>query len=211
MTNENETFHEMLSAFIAQQTEFNEYQRVINAATQARLNGIQDDLTQFKDDVDTKFAEADARFEGLANDAAEVKGGHAYIMTIQRPETVAERLGFYLDRVLTAGELVDMTRELPNVIPTNSERESFLNADLVLKVKEKINSLTNYVAIEVSYTGQARDSQRALRNAGFLREFTGRPAHGAVASVRNDPPTQTQIDNGELLWYGIQAADLQPD
>ena len=73
MSNENESLHEMLSAFITQQTEFNEYQRGINAATQARLNGIQDDLTQFNDDVDAKFAEADARFEGLANDAAEVK------------------------------------------------------------------------------------------------------------------------------------------
>lgn len=203
MTTENDDLREMLHSFITQQTEFNEYQREVNAASQARLNGIQDE-------TNTKFAEADARFEGLANDAAEVKGDHAYIMTIQRPEVVAERLGFYYDRVLTAGELVDMTRELPDVIPNDSERESFLNADLVLKVKDKVNMLTNYIAVEISYTGQERDSQRALRNAGFLSQFTGRPAHAAVASVKNDAAMQAHIENAELLWYGIRSSDLQP-
>ena len=238
MAADNESLREMLRSFIAQQTEFNEYQRMINAAAQARLNGIQDELTEFKDQTNAKFAEvnakfaevnakfaevsaefaevnakfagADARFQGLANDAAEVKGGHAYIMTIQRPGVVAERLEFYYDRVITAGELVDMTRELPEVIPNDSERESFLNADLVLKVKDKVNMLTNYIAVEISYTGQERDSQRALRNAGFLRQFTGRPARAAVASVKNDVVTQAYIESAELLWYRIRAADSQP-
>ncbi len=159
MSTENKALREMLSAFIAQQAEFNEYQRGINVATQAQLNGIQDELTEFKDEANSKFAEADARFEGLANDAAEVKGGHEYIVTIQRPEIVAERLGFHYDTALTAGELVDMTRELPEVIPNDNERESFLNADLVLKVKDQVNMLTNYIAVEISYTGQARDSR----------------------------------------------------
>jgi hypothetical protein len=88
MATENETLREMLRYFIVQQTEFNEYQREVNTASQARLNGIQDELTEYE-------IEAGTRFEGLANDAAEVKRGHAYIMTTQRPEIVAERPGFY--------------------------------------------------------------------------------------------------------------------
>jgi hypothetical protein len=90
-----------------------------------------------------------------------------------------------------------MTREQPGVISTDSERESFLNADSVLKVKDKVNRLTNYIAVEISYTGQERDSQRALRNAGFLSQFTGRPAHAAVASVKNDEAVQTQVAKPE--------------
>ena len=210
MTNENDTLREMLSAFIERQTEFIEYQRGVNVANQARLNGIQDEITEFKDQANAKFAEADARFKGLANDAAEVKGGHAYIMTIQRPAIVAERLGFYFDRVLTSGELVDLVREVPGVITSDNERESFLNADLVLKVKDKADILTNYIAMEISYTGQDRDSRRAIRNAGFLSQFTGRPAYAAIASVKNDATTQAQIENKALLWYEIRAADLQP-
>ena len=204
MSTDNQDLYAMLRSFIMRQTEFNEYQRGVNAASQARLNGIQDELTEFKD-------EANARFEGLANDAAEVKGGHAYVMTTQQPELVAERLGFYYERVMSAGELVDMTREQPEVISTDNERESFLNADLVLKVKDKVNSLTNYVAVEVSYTGQERDAERALRNAGFLNQFTGRPAYAAVASVKNDEAVQSQIDKKGLLWHSIRAADLQPN
>ena len=196
MSTENKALREMLSAFIAQQAEFNEYQRGINVATQAQLNGIQDELTEFKDEANSKFAEADARFESLANDAAEVKGGHEYIMTIQRPEIVAERLGFHYDTALTAGKLVDMTRELPEVIPNDNERESFLNADLVLK--------------RLRFHIPARQGIAAGVAERWISEPIYRPAYAAVASVKNDAVTQSHIDNEELLWYGIRAADLQP-
>lgn len=74
-----------------------------------------------------------------------------------------------------------MVREVPSVITNDSEHESFLNADIILKVKDKTDVLTNYITVEISYTGQDRDSKRAIRNAGLLNQFTGRPMRQSPA------------------------------
>jgi hypothetical protein len=204
MTTEGENLETVLRAFI-------EHQHESNLEILHRLANVEGDVSELNDDVTGLKSEIDGRFEGLANNIAQIKGGHAYLMATQKPELVAESLGYYYERMLSPSELIDMTRELPGVIPSTGDRESFLNADLVLKVKDKDERLTNYLAVEISYTGQQRDADRAKRNAGFLQQFTGRPARAAVASVEMDDATQSEVDDGTILWYRITAADLQPD
>ena len=169
MATEHEDLGQALRAFIDGQVEFN--RTILH-----HFDSIRSDVSELK-------TEADNRFQGLANNISEIKGGHAYLMATQQPELVAERLGFRYERIISVGELIDMTREQPEVISDSGERESFLNADLVLKVKDKDNQLTNYIAVEISYTGHQRDTERALRNSGYLHQFTGRPAHAAIAST----------------------------
>lgn len=204
MTTEGENLETVLRAFIEQQRES-------NLEILHRLASVEGDVSELNDDISELKSEIDDRFEGLANNIGQIKGGHAYLMATQKPELVAESLGYYYERMLSPSELIDMTRELPEVISSPGERESFLNADLVLKVKDKDEKLTNYLAVEISYTGQQRDVDRAIRNARFLQRFTGRPAHAAIASVEIDETTRAEVDRGYVFWHRITAADLQPD
>ena len=43
---------------------------------------------------------------------------------------------------------------------------------------------TRYIAMEVSFTADRRDCDRAIRNAGLITRFTGTSAQAAIGSVR---------------------------
>ena len=68
-----------------------------------------------------------------------------------------------------------------------------------------------YIAVEVSFTADPRDTNRALRNASMLTEYTGRPARAAIASVRNDHSINWQIESGAVHWHQIDERDIEPD
>ena len=42
-----------------------------------------------------------------------------------------------------------------------------------------------------------------------LAQYTGGPAHAAVASVRNDHELQGLIDAGDIHWHQLAERDLQ--
>ena len=69
---------------------------------------------------------------------------------------------------------------------------------------------THYIAMEVSYTAEGRNTGCAIRNAGYLTRFTGDPAHPAVASIRNDREIQNLIDNGQVYWYELEDRTPRP-
>ena len=68
-----------------------------------------------------------------------------------------------------------------------------------------------YIAVEVSFTADERDTDRALRNADFLERFTGHRARAAIASVRNDDHVTEQVEKGLVHWYSIDQRSLNPD
>ena len=61
----------------------------------------------------------------------------------------------------------------------------FRRADLVVEATDR-DGEPYYVAVEVSYTADGRDTERATRHAGYLTRFTGVPAYAAIASVYID-------------------------
>ena len=66
-----------------------------------------------------------------------------------------------------------------------------------------------HVAVEASFTADRRDSDRALRNAGYLTRCTGRPAIAVVASRHNDDHVQALVDQGAIHWYALEKRDLK--
>ena len=70
---------------------------------------------------------------------------------------------------------------------------------------------TVYVAVEVSFTANKRDVDRAQRNAEFLKRFTGCRAKPAIASVKNDDYVSDQVDRGSVHWHSISRRSLEPD
>jgi hypothetical protein len=71
---------------------------------------------------------------------------------------------------------------------------SFRLADLVMEVANP-DGETAYVAVEISFTVNGRDVTRAVRNAGFLSRFTGRPARVAVAGARLDERIRDRLES----------------
>jgi len=169
-----------------------------------------DEQRQFNERVDRRFERVDRRLDTIQGDIAEVKGGHARTETIRRADVIASGLNLIYERTLSAGELDDMARENADSAIARNELESFTKADLVIKAKDG-SRLTNYVAVEISYTADQRDTGRAIRNADLLTRFTGRPAYAVIASIKNDFAVNDLISKGAIRWYEIPLRSLQAE
>ena len=200
-------------------------QRNINGEIERRIKRIEDNLLeqrqfndeqrQFNDEQRRFNAEqrqfnerTEARLRIMHDDIAEVKGGHARVETLRRAGAIAAALNFLYERTLSPSELDDMVRENPGIGVAANELQSFAKAGLVIKGKDS-SLLTNYIAVEISYTADQRDIDRAIRNADLLSRFTGRPAHPVIASVRNDSVVSNLVADGFIRWYEIPQRDLQ--
>ena len=171
--------------FIIQQEQFNDEQRRFNQRADARFNRIESDLSYFKN----RSSESQ-----VAEEAA----------------TIAMAMGFTLVRVLSNSDLVAMCQH-PNARPLpQGDLISFTRADLVLEVADD-QSLTQFIALEISYTADRRDTNRARRNADYLTRFTAQPAYAAVASARNDQDIQLLIDDGAVWWYPLEAQEYEDE
>ena len=151
-------------------------------------------------------ARTDRRFERLQNDISNMRADYARRNAIDEAEDIALDMGFSLIRALAPSELRAMYQTGDTAGINVNALRSFRRADLVLEVADG-NDASHYIAVEVSYTADERDTGRALRNAGYLARFTGRPAHAAIASVRNDHRIQPLIDGGEIYWHQLEDRD----
>ena len=92
-------------------------------------------------------------------------------------------------------------------IPSN-QILSFRQADLVMEATSETGEPC-FVAVEISYTADDRDTGRAMRNANFLTRFTGRTAHAVVAGIDRDNRISGVIDSGEVFWHQLLLSDLE--
>ena len=189
----------LVTEFIDEQRQVNEEQRQVN-----------DEMRSFRDDQHLVNARVDRRLRSIENDIGEIKGGHARAETIRRADIIASAINLIYERTLSAGELDDMVRENTDSAIARNELESFTKADLVIKTKDG-SRLTNYIAVEISYTVDQRDTGRAIRNAELLTRFTGRPAYAVIASVKNDYAVNDLVGKGVIRWYEIPLRSLQAE
>ena len=169
-------------AFVQQQQQFNDQQRRFNDRFEARMDRIEGDISV-------------------------VKGGHARSRGVDAAPDIADDLGLEYIRTVPRAELVAIARALIDADITAGDRRSFRDADLIIEAASGAEAV--YVAVEMSYTANRRDSDRAERNARYLAQYTGGPAHAAVASVRNDHELQSLINAGDIHWHQLAERDLQ--
>ena len=198
--------------FNAEQRQFNAEQRQINANTAEFI----DEQRQFNAEqrqINAEQRETNARMEGhiaridnamdrIREDIGTMKADHARTNTAREARGIAYNMGFQLVRTLGYDDLLALEIVGGAADLSRGERESFRRADLVMEVAAE-DGTTHYIALEVSFTGDERDTSRALRNAELLTRFTGHPARAAIASVRNVYEIQPLIDSGEVYWHGL--------
>ena len=91
---------------------------------------------------------------------------------------------------------------------TPTMRRSFYSADLIMEAAGQ-DGETCYIAVEISFTANGRDTRRAIRNAAFLTRFTGKRAYAVVAGMYKDNRIQSTIESGDVFWFQLDAEDLE--
>ena len=171
-----------------------------------RVMSIQEDVSTLKGDVGI----LKIRVKSIQDDLGPVKGSHARDAALREASILAEDMGFQRAKTLTQDDLgALLARADTSGIPTN-ELRSFRRADLIIEATDP-NGATCYIAVEISFTVNGRDTTRALRNAAFLTKFTGDRSYPAVAGLRRDDRIHGLIDSGEVFWYQLDPEVLEAE
>ena len=144
------------------------------------------------------------RMDRLEGDMGTIKGNQARADAIERADALAVDLNIIQLRNLTGADLnrIAAAAQRAGVTLSQDVLRSFRRADLVIQGQR--NGQVEYVAAEISWTADSRDSNRAIRNAGIIRAATGCPCAAAVASVRNTSQVQELVDSGTIHWHPLE-------
>ena len=188
------------------------------ASTNKRLDTIEDRLDQHDarfDAVDARFDEADSRFESvensiqkLRNEVAPIKAAHARNAAIEDALAIAGDLGLRQAKTLTREELWEISESADTSDISTGDLRSFRRADLILEAANT-DGETCYVAVEVSFTANGRDTDRAIRNAEFLKRFTGKRSIAAVAGLYKDNRIDEALKSGSVFWHQLDPEQLE--
>ncbi len=156
------------------------------------------------------LARLDGRMDRLTDDVGVLKGAHARNAAIEDAAGIASEMGLRLTKTLTRGDVLDLIDTADTAdIPTN-ELRSFRAADLVMEGRDGEGEVC-YVAAEISFTVNGRDTSRAIRNADFLPRFTGRRSYPAVVGAHRDDRVRHAIEAGEVFWYRLDPHQLDAE
>ena len=182
--------------------------RAFTAATNARFDRVDarfDRVDARFDRVETRLDRVESGIQSIRDDIGPLKAGHARSAAERNAAAIADDLGLRLTGVLTQSDLYALTDHADTSgIPKNTLR-SFNRADLVIEATDAQGE-TCYVAVEISFTANGRDTERAVRNAELLARFTGKVAHAVVAGERIDDRIRKLVDSGTIVWF-----ELTPD
>ena len=152
--------------------------------------------------LERRFDRLEAQVKSLQDDVGMLKGAHARSAAIREASSIAREMNFYRTKNLSQDDLwalIDCADTAD--IPKNVLR-SFRRADLIMEATDQ-DGETCYIAVEISFTVNGRDTSRALRNAEFLTRFTDKPAHAAVVGLRRDDRIHDLINRGDVFWYQL--------
>ncbi len=159
------------------------------------------------DKVDKRFDKVESDIRTLRDDIAPIKGAHARNVAIEQADLIVEAMGLTWKRTLTHQEVADLVRSSDTSGVPRNELGSFRVADLIVECADT-GGETCYAAVEVSYTVNGRDTTRAVRNAGYLERFTGRPARAVIAGDRMDERVRESVESGRVFWYRLDQKAL---
>ena len=167
--------------------------------TNKRLDTLESDVKGLKADV-----------KGLRDDMGILKGAHARNVAIEDAAAIARGLGLRRTRTLSRDEVWDLTEAADTSAIAANDLRSFRRADLMMEATDRAGEPC-YIAVEISFTANGRDTTRAVRNAEFLTRFTGKPAYAVIAGLRQDNRIQPTIDSGAVFWHQLDPTDLEAE
>ena len=160
--------------------------------------------------MNARFDRLEDGFSRIERDVRYLMYGYYLSLAEKFAPLIADELGLLYTRRLDTADLVNIARDADtSSIPTN-ELRSFMRADVVIEATSEQDDDAHYIAVEVSYTADRRDSHRAIRNARYLAEFMGGAhTHAVVASHRYDNEVANLIRMGTLSWFELTTGDME--
>ena len=192
------------SSFAAAQVEFN------NTVGQ-RLDRLEEGQIRLEEGQTRLEQSVEALARGmntLIDDVGLIKGIYARNLADLEAADIAENMGCEFAQVISREELRSMSRQVRDDYSAN-RLLSFRRADLVIIADSGPEK--TYIAVEVSFTADTRDTGRAISNAEILTRVTGLSARAAVAGVRYTREVQDLIEQGQIYWHDLKEIDLQPE
>ena len=165
------------------------------------------DTSRCSDRMKECFDRIEGLLDGLIEDVGMLKGAHTRDAARRRADLIAEDLGLRLVRVLSRDDLRPLIRSQHAADIPASHLRSFLLADLLVEAANQDGEMV-YAAVEISFTVKGRDLTKALRNAGFLSRFTGRPARVVVAGACLDEGIRDHLESEGVFWYELSLQSL---
>ena len=215
MSGEQKAMSDQLKAMSDEQKAMRDEQKAMRGEQKAMrgeqkaMRGEQKAMRNQQEAMLDDIAAIKRRQDTMSNDIGQVKGGHARAEVAQEAGVIALDMGLgYVDNVPKL-QLAKWAQENSNSGIDPSDLRSFREADLVVEATDGPDTV--YIAVEVSFTANQRDVDRAQRNAEFLERFTGRRARAAIASVKNDDYVDEQVDKNLVHWHRIERRSLEPD
>lgn len=167
-------------------------------------------LGKWMEDLNSRIDGFDGKLDGIRDDIALVRGGHARNAMRQNLPRIVEQFGFNLISSVPQETVIAFSKAAARQGVASGEAISFGNADMVINVLDA-EGKPAYVALEASFTIDSNDVRRAVRNAGYLAEYTGLATYPAVAGVQVLPQAQEAIEAAKALLYEIPARELQSE
>ncbi len=182
-------------------------------AVDARFDAVD---TRF-DAVDARFDAVDARLDGhgvmfkrITDDLGQLKGVHARNVALADAAIIARDLNLRRTKNLTQEELLDLIDAADTSGIHVGDLRSFRVADLIMEARA-VDGTICYVAVEISYTANGRDTRRAIRNAEFMTRFTGKRSFAVVSGLYLDDRIQDSIESGEVFWHQLTPEQLDAE
>ena len=177
----------------------------IEAANQ-RFDRVEERL----DRVEGRQDRAETLLGKLIDNVGNLKGAHAKSVAKEEADIIANSLGLRLTRLLTGQEVGELALGQDAADLPRNELLSFRRADIVMEAADA-DGAPCYVAVEVSYTVNGRDTTRAVRNADMLTRFTGKPARAVVAGLQIDDRVRSDVESGAIFWHEMVEDAVQAD
>ena len=175
-----------------------------------RFDKVDQRIDKVEGEMNERFDKVEGDISGLRDDIAPLKGAHVRSAAVREAGLIAEDMGFALVRTLTSEQVRILSRSESTADISAGDLRSFRRTDLIMEVTDGEGE-TCYVAVEISFTANGRDTTRAVRNAGFLTAFTGKKSVAAVAGLRRDDRIDESIESGEVFWHQLDPSDLEAE
>ncbi len=176
-------------------------------ANNERFETLEQKMDRYQAANNARFDGIDRHLRSIDNTLSYLKGAHATMATLKNAGTLARDLGLRRVRDLTVDDLWDLTDAADTADLAANVLRSFHNADLIIEARDTAGE-TCYIAVEVSFTVNGRDTARAIRNAALLTRFTGRKAHAVISGRHKDDRIDSHLESGEVFWFQLEDEDL---
>ena len=171
--------------------------------TNRRFEELEENTNRRFDALERRSDRMERDIQTIRNDMGILRASHARNAAVREAFLIAQDMGLRHVETLSLEQVGRMVEENDTSDLASGDRRSFILADLIIRAVDG-EGRPCYIAVEISYTANGRDTSRAVRNAGYLTRFTGQPAYPAIAGIRLDDRVKPEIDGGEVFFYELE-------